>query len=124
VEHPGFFAKAGPFTLAEVARAAGAELGAGADGGRKIDGVKPLAEAGPDQLSFIENRKYLPQLKETRAGACLVAPQFADRLPPHTIPLLIKHPYRGFALALAFFYPEALQPKAAAAGQERHIRRR
>jgi UDP-3-O-[3-hydroxymyristoyl] glucosamine N-acyltransferase len=121
VDHPGFFAKAGPFTLAEVARATGAELPAGADAGRKIDGVKSLAEAGHEQLSFFENRKYLPQLTETRAGACLVSPQFADRLPRHTIPLLMKNPYRGFALALALFYPDALQPKAAAPGEEKRI---
>ncbi len=71
VDHPGFFAKAGPFTLAEVAQATGAELAAGADAGRKIDGVKALAEADASHLSFFENRKYLPQLRETRAGVCL-----------------------------------------------------
>jgi UDP-3-O-[3-hydroxymyristoyl] glucosamine N-acyltransferase len=107
--------------LAEVARATGGELDAKADPARKIEGVKPLVEAGAEHLSFFENRKYLPQLKGTRAGACLVAPQFADRLPRHTVPLLVKQPYRGFALALALFYPEALQPKAAAAGQESRI---
>ena len=55
MEHPGFFAKAGPFTLAEVARAASAELPAGAAFDLEIDGVQPLSEAGPAQLSFLDN---------------------------------------------------------------------
>jgi UDP-3-O-[3-hydroxymyristoyl] glucosamine N-acyltransferase len=50
-----------------------------------------------------------------------VAPQYVDRLPRHTIPLITKHPYRGFALALALFYPEAMQSKAAAVGQAERI---
>jgi len=121
VEHPGFFASAGPLTLAAVAQATGAELRAAADGERRVDGVKALADAGPGHLSFFENRKYLPQLRETQAGACLVAPQFVDSLPQHTVALVTKQPYRGFALALARFYPDALQPKSAAAGQEKRI---
>ena len=116
MEHPGFFAKAGPFALAEVARAAQAELRSGADGSRKIAGVQPLGDAGPGDLSFLDNRKYLALLKETRAGACLVAPALTDRVPQGTVALATKAPYRGFALALALFYPDAMQPKVAAAG--------
>ena len=57
----------------------------------------------------------MPQLRETRAGACLIAPEFADRVPPPTVAVTMKAPYRGFAVALQLFYPDALQPKAALA---------
>jgi UDP-3-O-[3-hydroxymyristoyl] glucosamine N-acyltransferase len=116
MEHPGFFSTAGPFTLGDIARVTGATLAPGADGARRIDGVRTLAEAGPSHVSFLDNRKYLAQLKETRAAACLVLPVYADRVPAGTVALLSKTPYRGFALALQQFHPDALWPKVAAGG--------
>ena len=113
MEHPGFFAKAGPFSIAEIARAAGGEVAPGADPARLLGSLKPLSEAGPTDLTFFENRKYLDQLKATKAGGCIVAPSFADRVPDGTSAILTKATYRGFALALQLFYPDALWSKAA-----------
>src|SRR5262249_57033635 len=59
-------------------------------------------------------RGALDQLQRTSACACLVVPAFRARLPAHTVPLVTDQPYRGFALALARFYPDALKPVAAA----------
>ena len=61
MQHRGFFDRAGPFSLAELAKTVGAELPQGADGSRTIGDVKPLSEAGPDDISFLDNRKYLPE---------------------------------------------------------------
>jgi UDP-3-O-[3-hydroxymyristoyl] glucosamine N-acyltransferase len=116
MEHPGFFDRAGPFTLGQVARTTGAELAAGADPERLIEDVRPLSEAGPAHLSFLDNRKYLGQLRSTAAGGCLVLPALAERVPPDTAALLSKAPYRGFALALQLFYPDALWPRVARDG--------
>ena len=52
-------------------------------------------------------------LAATRASACLVAPAFAARVPEGTAALVMAQPYRGFALALQLFYPDAMFPKAA-----------
>lgn len=112
MEHPGFFDKAGPFGLEELAAAVGAELRPGSDDGRKLSGVQPLSEAGPGDLSFIDNRKYMAQLESTRAGACLVAPQFAGRVPAGTVALITPATYRSFARALRQFYPDALWSRA------------
>ena len=49
MEHPGFFDRAGPYPLAEVAAATGAELAEGADPSAMIDDVLPLSEAGRSQ---------------------------------------------------------------------------
>ena len=116
MQHRGFFDRAGPFPLAELARMTGAELGAEADGGRLIHDVKPLSEAGSGDISFLDNRKYLPQLAGTKAGACLVLPVLASRVPEGTVALTTKTPYRGFALALRAFYPGALWPQVARSG--------
>jgi UDP-3-O-[3-hydroxymyristoyl] glucosamine N-acyltransferase len=113
MEHPGFFERAAPVRMADLAAKIGATLGRGADADALVRDVKPLAEAGQGDLSFLDNRKYLPQLATTRALACLVAPAFAARVPDGTAALTMDAPYRGFALALQHFYPEAMQPKAA-----------
>jgi UDP-3-O-[3-hydroxymyristoyl] glucosamine N-acyltransferase len=119
MQHPGFFVRSPPLRLAELADRLGAGLAPQANGESLIEDVRPLAEAHPQHLSFLDNRKYMPQLRETRAGACLIAPEFADRVPQGTVALTLKAPYRGFATALQIFYPDALQPKAAmvAAGE-------
>jgi UDP-3-O-[3-hydroxymyristoyl] glucosamine N-acyltransferase len=121
MEHPGFFERAGPFSLDVIARHVGAELPASADPSRMIDDVRPLSEAGSADLSFIDNRKYLDALATTRAGACLAAPVLAERVPVHTATLITKAPYRGFALSLQLFYPDAMTPKAAGFGIEENV---
>ncbi|HXF55183.1 MAG TPA: UDP-3-O-(3-hydroxymyristoyl)glucosamine N-acyltransferase [Hyphomicrobiaceae bacterium] len=116
MEHPGFFERAGPQRLSDVARATEAELAAGADPDRRLTDVRSLSDAGPEHVTFFENRKYLDLLPKIRAGACLIGPEFSRRVPPSTAVLLTKAPYRGFALALRLFYPDALRPKTTRVG--------
>lgn len=118
MEHPGFFERMGPLTIAALARATESVVPQGADGNKLIADVRPLAEAGADHVTFVDNRKYLVHLAGTKAGACFVHPQFAARLPPSAVALVTKTPYRAFALALQTFYPEAMWPKAAGAGRD------
>ena len=116
MQHPGFFDRAGPFSIAELALATGSELPPGADGAHLIEDVRPLNEAGPSHIAFLDNRKFLEQLSGTTAGACLVAPVFVDRVPAGTVALKTKVPYRGFAQLLQKFYPQAMQPLIARGG--------
>jgi UDP-3-O-[3-hydroxymyristoyl] glucosamine N-acyltransferase len=116
MEHPGFFERAGPFSVAELAKAVGAALPLGCDENLMLADLRPLSEAGRADLTFVDNRKFLPQLTATRAGACFVAPAFVDRVPAGTVALKTPAPYRAFALAMQQFYPEALWPKAAGRG--------
>ncbi len=81
--------------------------------------MKPLGNAGPQHLAFFDNPKYLDQLALTRAGGCLVAPAFAERVPASTAVLKTKTPYSAFAFALRLFYADALRPIAAKSGDER-----
>jgi UDP-3-O-[3-hydroxymyristoyl] glucosamine N-acyltransferase len=113
MQHPGFFDRAGPFTLDVIATAIGAKLNAGIDGSRTLDDVRPLQNAGPHDVTFFDNRKYLSQLCDTAAGACILAHSFATRLPKATVVLTSPTPYRSFARALSLFYSDALRSKAA-----------
>lgn len=110
MEHPGFFERVGPFTLAEMAARLGGEIGgpnAQDAGSVMLHDIKALDEAGPGHLTFIDNRKYVPQLAKTRASAVLVAPQLVARVPEGVVPVVLKNPYRGFAQGLMAFYPKA-----------------
>jgi len=117
MQHPGFFERAGPFRLDEVAKATASELPEGADASMPIEDVRPLSDAGSRDVSFLDNRKYLPQLATTEAGACFVHPALSasGRVPDGTVALVTKQPYRAFALALQLFYPQAMRPRAARA---------
>lgn len=113
LEHPGFFERAGPFSLDQLAAESGATLADSAKGSLLARDIKPLNEAGPDDAAFLDNAKYLADLAATRASACFVQDKFADRLPQTTVALITPEPYRAYAKALALFYPDAGHPKAA-----------
>lgn len=103
---PRFFpGGAGPQTLAAIAAAAGGRLAAGADPDRRFAGVAPLQSATPDEVSFLDNRRYLPALRATRAGAVVVAPALADQVPAGCAAILADAPYLGFARVAALFHP-------------------
>lgn len=103
---PIFFAPPQPLTLSALADRIGARLLG--DGERLISGVAPLAEAGPTDLSFVENPRYLADLAETNAGAVLCAAKYMTRVPTGIAVLEAREPYRAFAKAIAVFYPDAM----------------
>jgi len=111
--HPGFFDRAGPFTIDAIAQAIGATLSEGADRDREIEDIRPLHSAGPRHLSFFDNAKYASALGLTHAGACIIASSFANRAPSSTIVMTASVPYRSFARAMTLFYADALHTKAA-----------
>lgn len=103
---PRFFTVAGPLSLRALAERTGAEIGAGADPAREFRDVAPLESAGPDDVAFLDNRKYLAAFEATRAGAVFVQPALASRAPGGSAVLLTEQPYRAYALAAQAFYPE------------------
>jgi len=108
MEHSGFFERAGPFRLGQIAAKIGAEIRQGEAGAdRMIDDIRPLDLAGGRDLSFFDNRKYLASLKATDAAACLIKPGDAEHLPEGTVGVLTPQPYRDFARVLFTFYPKS-----------------
>jgi UDP-3-O-[3-hydroxymyristoyl] glucosamine N-acyltransferase len=65
-------------TVSELAAFVGGQLAFGGDGSTTIHNVASLAEAGPRDVSFFGNPKYLPQLRESKAGVVLVPLDFAE----------------------------------------------
>ena len=108
-------------TLREIAERLGAELIPGSAGSGfpdlEITGVAGIQDAGPSELTFIANPKYVPLAQKTRAAAILVEPEFAS-VPVAT--LRIKNPYLAFSRALQIFHPSptythGIHPTAAVA---------
>lgn len=105
-----FFQRAHSFSLAEFAASCGLTLPETADGTRLIEDVAALELAGPSDLAYMDNPKYVAELEATAAGFCLVSPRYAARVPVSAVALVTPHPYHLFARALTRFYPSALRP--------------
>lgn len=103
---PRFFPAAGPFTLARLAEIAGAELGDRPAPDALFRDVASLEAAGADEISFLDNRLYVAEFAASRAGACIVHPQFAARAPAGMALLLTPTPYKAYALVARAFHPE------------------
>jgi UDP-3-O-[3-hydroxymyristoyl] glucosamine N-acyltransferase len=70
-----------------------------------LSGVAPLQTAGPEDVSFLDNRKYAAALEATRAGAVIVHPEMEARVPANTVPIVTDQPYVAWAKAAALFFP-------------------
>ena len=71
---PRFYSVAGPIKLKQLAEAAEAKIGNGANPESEFVDIRPLSDAGPDHLSFLDNKKYLESFSKSRAGASRVMP--------------------------------------------------
>ncbi len=99
---PRFFLRSGPHSLAAVADAAQGEAPS-----RRLMfvGVAPLQAAEPAEVSFLIDRKYASTLAETRAGAVIVHPDLAERVPPTAVAILAPEPYAAWARVASLFHP-------------------
>jgi UDP-3-O-[3-hydroxymyristoyl] glucosamine N-acyltransferase len=105
-----FFTPSSAPTLAEVAEWCDATIGAGADIGRTIRDVAALDEAGPGDLTFLDNPRYLDAFRTTGASAAIVARRHAGHAPPSCAVLVAREPYRAMAIVMAKLYPTAVRP--------------
>jgi UDP-3-O-[3-hydroxymyristoyl] glucosamine N-acyltransferase len=104
-----FFKPPAGLTIGEIAALTGADTGA-APLDRVIADIASLDRARPSDLTFLDGRKHLDALAATRAGACLMAAEFADRAPKGVAVLRVKQPYRAFVAVARKLHPDALRP--------------
>jgi UDP-3-O-[3-hydroxymyristoyl] glucosamine N-acyltransferase len=99
------------FTLEDIVqRFGGTVVG---NGSQHVGSLAPLDQAGPDQLAFLANPKYLSQVETTRAGAVLInagdLAKLASREGRNFI--VTPNPYAYFARVAQTFI-ELAAPKA------------
>lgn len=97
---------AGRLSLGRLIEISGAAAPAGADPAREFDGVAALGEAGPEHVSFLDNKRYLADLAATKAGAVLVHPALAGRAPAGCVVLATRGAYAAYARIAAAFHPK------------------
>ena len=72
------------------------------DGDVEVHRVAGIEDAGPGDLTFVANPRYVTRLAATRASAVIVAPDLETPLPS----LLTPNPYLAFARAVALLHPQ------------------
>ena len=94
-------------TVSELTATLGGTLLSGG-GDTVFTGCNSLAEAGPGDLSFFGNEKYLPALRATRAGVVLVpdaVPEGFAALVPQAALVAVPNPSLAFAQVMARMAP-------------------
>jgi UDP-3-O-[3-hydroxymyristoyl] glucosamine N-acyltransferase len=109
---PLFFPRPHGLTAGEIAALTGAEPHGAALLDRRVAHIAPLDRAGPGDLTFIDNARFVRQLESTQAGICLAGPRFADRVPPRVTVLTVRDPYRAFVTTARVLFPDALRPSS------------
>jgi UDP-3-O-[3-hydroxymyristoyl] glucosamine N-acyltransferase len=109
---PHFFKSTSGLTVGEIATLTGAKPRDTAAADRRIRNIAPLDRAGPRDLTFLDNARYVSQLATTRAGACLIGERFAKEAPAHLITLVARDPYRAFVAVARALFPDALRPSS------------
>ena len=91
------------FTLEDIARQFGGKVVG--DPAHRVGSLAPLDQAGPEQLAFLANPKYLSQVETTGAGAVLINAEDLAKLAPGSNRnfIVTPNPYAYFArIAQAF----------------------
>jgi UDP-3-O-[3-hydroxymyristoyl] glucosamine N-acyltransferase len=74
-----------------------------------ITGLNTLKDASSNEISFLENKKYLKDLENTKAGAVFVTADFESKVPTGTIALVCEAPYIELAKASKLFAPKLIE---------------
>lgn len=107
-----FFEPLGPVSLDELAALTGSQPATQAG---EVEGVAPLARAGPREMSFLSDRRHLAQLSASRAGACFVTPAQAEHVPSGCVALLTPEPQAAYARAAGRLHRPRQHPPGAPA---------
>jgi UDP-3-O-[3-hydroxymyristoyl] glucosamine N-acyltransferase len=94
---PRFYAYLGPASALQLASEAGSNVVEGGED-RVVASVAPSLEAGPEDLSFLEDRNP-DALRQVRAGICFVRPEALSGRPDRMTCIVSERPRAAFARA-------------------------
>ncbi len=92
-------------TLQEIAQSINIEC----DNTKEILGLSTLLDSEQTEVTFLENKKYLNDLKNTKAAAVLINQEFVNEVPEGTIALICDEPYLNLAKLSKLFAPEVIE---------------
>lgn len=68
-----------------------------------ITSIMPITEAGKQHITYLENPKYLVQLKESKAGAVLIDQKYAEAVPKGCVALYTDEAHLKMACLSQYF---------------------
>jgi UDP-3-O-[3-hydroxymyristoyl] glucosamine N-acyltransferase len=117
MNEPFFFTSTQSLTIGEIAALTGAEAGPDVPLDRIIANIATIDAAGSRDLAFFDNPRYLSGLVECHAGACLIAPRFHNKAPPHLALLTTSDPYGAFVKVARALFDDSLRPRPLFGGE-------
>ena len=99
-----FYKKSGPFSLEKIVE----KINVKVIGNNQlvINDIAPLAVAEQSDITFFFNTKYVNDLKNTRAGACILKEEHIKYAPKGATLVVTSNPQLVYALFIAILYPE------------------
>jgi len=76
---------------------------------KEITGLNTLTDSNENELTFLENKKYLSDLKNTKAAAVLVTKENSNEVPQNTIAIICDEPYLMLAKISKLFAPNVVE---------------
>ena len=76
---------------------------------KEIIGLNTLTDSNENELTFLENKKYISDLKNTKAPAVLITKENISEVPSGTIALICEEPYLMLARISKLFAPNVVE---------------
>lgn len=92
-------------TLKEIAQS----IGLSCESEISITGLNTLTDSNEFELTFLENKKYINDLENTKAAAVLVTQDNASKVPAGTVALVCEEPYLNLAKISKLFAPNVIE---------------
>ena len=92
-------------TLKEIAQS----IGLSCESEINITGLNTLTDSNEFELTFLENKKYINDLENTKAAAVLVTQENASKVPTGTVALVCEEPYLNLAKISKLFAPNVIE---------------
>lgn len=92
-------------TLKEIAQS----IGLSCESEINITGLNTLTDSNEFELTFLENKKYINDLENTKAAAVLVTQENALKVPAGTVALVCEEPYLNLAKISKLFAPNVIE---------------
>lgn len=105
---PRFFSVNGPYSVAALCKITGDRVHDGGDPALTVRDVAALDAAGPEDIGFFVNPRYLETFRQSRAGACIIRSERIEDAPAGMTLLIADDPYRSYARVASAFYPEEI----------------
>ena len=75
----------------------------------EVSAINTLIDAKPNEISFLDNKKYIDILKETQAGAVFIKAEFVSLLPDGVEAMVSENPYLSMAYASKYFAKDLIR---------------